>query len=56
MEFEITADQFAKGMAAGERLRQRTPLAVSAKRQREQPGQMAPCPPAAFRSGLSSAS
>ena len=31
MEFEITADQFAKGMAAGERLRQRTPLAISAK-------------------------
>lgn len=31
MDFEITADQFAKGLAAGERLRQRTPLAVSAK-------------------------
>ena len=31
MDFEITADQFAKGITAGERLRQRTPLAVSAK-------------------------
>jgi hypothetical protein len=35
MDFEITAEQFAKGMAAGERLRQRTPLSVSAKRPRE---------------------
>lgn len=31
MNFEITEDLFAKGIAAGERLRQRTPLAISAK-------------------------
>ncbi len=31
MDFEITEEQFAKGMLAGQRLRQRTPLAVSAK-------------------------
>jgi hypothetical protein len=31
MDFEINADQFAKGVNAGERLRQRMPLAVSAK-------------------------
>jgi hypothetical protein len=31
MDFEITSDQFAKGIAAGERLRQRTPLAIAAK-------------------------
>ena len=31
MEFEITADQFAKGMVAGKRLRRLMPLAVSTK-------------------------
>ncbi len=31
MNFEITQDQFAKGIASAERLRQRTPLATSAK-------------------------
>ncbi len=31
MDFEITSEQFAKGIAAGVRLRQRTPLAVAAK-------------------------
>ncbi len=31
MDFEITEEQFAKSKAAGTRLRQRTPLAVSAK-------------------------
>jgi hypothetical protein len=31
MNFEITPEQFAKGINAGERLRQRTPLAISAK-------------------------
>jgi hypothetical protein len=31
MNFEITEEQFAKSKAAGTRLRQRTPLAVSAK-------------------------
>ena len=31
MDFEITEEQFSKSKAAGVRLRQRTPLAVSAK-------------------------